>query len=56
MTVGDRVKVIDQDIFGVVLAIHKDTNEVVIRDLDMDFDECDVLVYRPRELRRIEDE
>ena len=50
-TVGDTVKHRDQDIIGEILAIHYDTNEIVIRDLFSEYDEPDdQLVYRPEEL------
>ena len=52
--VGDKVKVIGQDIDGIVLAIHKDTNEVVIQDLDSEYETPDdELTYRPSELELI---
>lgn len=50
-TVGDTVKHRDQDIIGEILAIHYDTNEIVIKDLFSEYDEPDdQLVYRPEEL------
>jgi len=48
---GDRVKVIDQNIFGTVLVIHKDTNEIVIQDDASEYEGPDnELVYRKEEL------
>jgi hypothetical protein len=50
-TVGDTVKHREQDIIGEILAIHYDTNEIVIKDLFSEYDEPDdQLVYRPEEL------
>ena len=55
--IGDKVKIIDQNIFGTVLRIHADTNEVVIRDHDSEFDYPDnELVYKKREVRLLERE
>lgn len=49
--IGDRVKVIDQEIFGVVLRISNFTNEVIIKDEDSEFESPDdELVYRFSEL------
>ena len=49
--IGDTVKHIDQDIIGEILRIHYDTNEIVIRDLDSEYESPDdELVYRPSEL------
>jgi len=51
ITIGDKVKVIGQDIEGIVLATYKDTNEVVIQDLDSIYETPDdELTYRPNEL------
>ena len=45
--VGDIVKHHDQDIQGKILAIHYDTNEVVIRDLHSEYEHPeDQLIYR----------
>ena len=50
--VGDMVKHIDQDIIGEILAIHYDTNEIVIRDFHSEYEAPDdQLVYRPNELK-----
>ena len=50
--VGDTVKHIDQDIIGEILAIHYDTNEIVIKDLFSEYGAPDdQLVYRPNELK-----
>jgi hypothetical protein len=50
--VGDTVKHIDQDIIGEILAIHHDTNEIVIRDFHSEYEAPDdQLVYRPDELK-----
>ena len=49
--VGDYVKVKDQDIYGEILVIHYDTNEIVIRDDASEYEAPDdQLVYRPDEL------
>ena len=49
--VGDVVKVIDQDIFGTILRIHLDTNEIVIKDHHSEYDfPDDQLVYRDSEI------
>ena len=49
--VGDVVKHKEQDIIGEILAIHHDTNEIVIRDFDSEYEAPDdQLVYRPDEL------
>jgi hypothetical protein len=49
--VGDVVKHKEQDIMGEILAIHHDTNEIVIRDFDSEYESPDdQLVYRPDEL------
>jgi len=51
--VNDKVKVIDQDITGVVIRVHEDTAEVVIRDDDghtWDGYSSWGITYRPREL------
>jgi len=48
---GDRVKVIGQDIVGIVLRVHYDTNEVVIQDDYSEYEaHDDELVYRHDEL------
>ena len=45
------VKPKEQDIIGEILAIHYDTNEIVIRDFDSEYEAPDdQLVYRPDEL------
>jgi hypothetical protein len=50
--VGDTVRHMDTDIIGEIVAIHYDTNEVVIRDLDSEYEAPeDQLVYRPDELK-----
>lgn len=52
--VGDKVKVIDQEIFGVVLRISDFTNEVVIKDEHSEFESPDdELIYRLSELEVI---
>ena len=49
--VGDLVKHKEQDITGEILAIHYDTNEIVIKDFDSEYESPDdQLVYRPDEL------
>lgn len=49
--VGDKVKVLDQEIFGVVLRISDFTNEVIIRDEDSEFESPeDELIYKFSEL------
>ena len=54
--VGSKVRVIDQDISGTVLAIHLDTNEVVIADDDSEYGDPDnQLVFRPNDLAKGED-
>ena len=54
--VGSKVRVIDQDISGTVLAIHADTNEVVIADDGSEYGEPDnQLVFRPSDLAKGED-
>jgi len=51
--VGSKVRVIDQDISGTVLAIHADTNEVVIADDGSEYGEHDnQLVFRPSDLAK----
>jgi len=47
---GQRVRVIDQEIFGTVARVHCVTNEVVIIDDDAPSTEDEELVFRPREL------
>jgi hypothetical protein len=50
-TIGDTVRHLEQDIIGEILAIHHDTNEIVIRDLFSEYEAPDdQLVYRPEEL------
>lgn len=54
---GDRVKVIDQEIFGKILSIHDMTREVVIQDEDSEYESPDdELVYRFSEIEPIEQE
>ena len=49
---GDIVNVIGQHIFGLVLAIHEDTNEVVIQDYHSEYEAPeDQLIYRKEELK-----
>ena len=49
--VGDVVEHKEQDITGEILAIHYDTNEIVIKDFDSEYESPDdQLVYRPDEL------
>jgi hypothetical protein len=49
--VGDRVKVIGQDIVGTVLRVHYDTNEVVIQDDHSEYEQPDdELVYKSEEV------
>lgn len=53
--VGDKVKVIDQEIFGVILRISDFTNEVIIQDEHSEYDSPDdELVYKRSELEIIE--
>ena len=50
--IGDKVKVVDQTIYGTVLRLHIDTSEVVIRDHDSEWNYPDnQLVYKKREVR-----
>jgi hypothetical protein len=50
-SVGDTVRHLEQDIIGEILAIHYDTNEIVIKDLFSEYEAPDdQLVYRPDEL------
>ena len=50
--IGDTVKHRDQDIIGEIVAIHYDTNEVVIRDIDSEYEAPEnQLVYRLDELK-----
>ena len=50
-SVGDTVRHLEQDIIGEILAIHDDTNEIVIRDFFSEYEAPDdQLVYRPDEL------
>jgi hypothetical protein len=54
---GDRVKVIGQDIVGIVLRAHYDTNEVVIQDDYSEYEAPDdELVYRHDELQLLDSE
>lgn len=65
MKIGDAVKVLGQDIVGIVVRIHKDTNEIVIEDafFEESYSEnirkCsspdNQLVYRPDELEVVEE-
>ena len=51
MKIGDKVKVLGQDIVGIVVKIHEDTNEIVIEDFYSEYSSPDnQLVYRPNEL------
>jgi len=51
LEVGDRVKVIGQDIVGTVLRVHYDTNEVVIQDDHSEYEQPDdELVYKSEEV------
>jgi hypothetical protein len=55
MNVGDRVKVIEQDIVGSVLRVHNDTDEVVIHDDYSEYQGLDAeLVFRKDELQLID--
>ena len=55
--VNDKVKVIGQDIVGNVLAVHSDTNEVVIEDHDSEYKTPDnQLVYRCEDLEEEDDD
>jgi len=55
MNLGDRVKVIEQDIVGIVLRVHKDTDEVVIHDDYSEYQGLDAeLVFRKDELQLID--
>jgi len=55
MKIGSKVEVLDQDIIGTVLAIHPDTNEVVIEDHDSEYTNPDnQLVFRPSDLIEVE--
>jgi len=49
MKVGQRVKVIGEEIYGKVLRVHQDTCEVVIKDEVEGFE----LVYKPRDLKEV---
>ena len=54
---GDRVKVIGQDIVGIVLRVHYDTNEVVIQDEYSEYEAPnDQLVYRHDEFQLLDSE
>jgi hypothetical protein len=49
--IGDYVKVKDQDIYGEILSINYDTNEIVIKDDASEYESPDdQLVYRPDEI------
>ena len=51
----DEVKVINQEIYGRVLRVHTDTNEVVIKDHDSEYNSPDnELIYRPKEIINID--
>ena len=50
---NDYVKVIDQEIYGKVLFVHADTNEIVIEDFNSEYPEPDnQLIYRPSDLKK----
>jgi len=50
--IGDIVKHIDQDIWGTVLHIDYNCNDIVINDLDSEYEYPDSeLIYRPYELK-----
>ena len=50
--IGDTVRHMDTDIIGEIVAIHYDTNEVVIRDIDSEYEAPEnQLVYRLDELK-----
>mgnify|MGYP003634219257 FL=1 len=55
--IGDKVKVVDQTIYGTVLRLHIDTSEVVIRDHDSEFNYPDnELVYKKRDVQLLGEE
>ena len=55
MKVNSKVEVLDQDIVGTVLAIHPDTNEVVIEDHNSEYPYPDnQLTFRPSDLKVID--
>lgn len=50
--IGDQVKVIGQEIYGNILQVHLDTNEIVIEDQNSEYQAPDnELIYRPNELQ-----
>jgi vacuolar-type H+-ATPase catalytic subunit A/Vma1 len=49
--IGDYVKVKEQEIYGEIVKIHYDTNEIVIEDDASEYESPDdQLVYRPDEI------
>lgn len=53
MNIGDTVKVLGQDIEGIVIKTHKDTNEIIIQDSCSEYLSPDnQLVYRLNELEQ----
>ena len=55
MKIGDTVKVLGQDIVGIVIKIHESTNEIVIKDSYSEYLSPDnQLVYRLNELEQLE--
>ena len=55
--VGDRVKVIDQEIYGLVVQVHP--TEVVIEDEDADLFNCledKLLCFKKSEVEELKDE
>ena len=53
MNIGDTVKVLGQDIAGIVVKIHESTNEIVIEDFYSEYLSPDnQLVYRLNELEQ----
>ena len=55
--VGDRVKVIDEEIYGLV--VHVNPTEVVIEDEDADLFNCledKLFTFKKSEVKRIENE
>tara|TARA_R110000823_G_scaffold72663_1_gene167317 strand:- start:485 stop:655 length:171 start_codon:yes stop_codon:yes gene_type:complete len=55
MNIGDTVKVLGQDIVGIVVRIHESTNEIVIEDFYSEYLSPDnQLVYRLNELEQME--
>jgi len=55
MKIGDTVRHLEQDIVGIVVRIHKSTNEIVIEDSYSEYLSPDnQLVYRLNELEVVE--